>query len=67
MQNKIPVTVLKPTESHRHPTFDISREEYKCPVLDNHLKVGIKKFQDKIQIRFRREHVKELRKRKSRK
>jgi len=52
MQNKISVTVFKPMENHCHPTFDVGREEYKCPVLDNRLKVGVEKFQDKIQIRF---------------
>jgi hypothetical protein len=44
MQNIISVTEFKPTEGHGHPAFDISREEHECPVFDDHLKVGIKKF-----------------------
>jgi hypothetical protein len=60
MENKISVAELKTPKSHSHPAFNISREENKGSVLDDHFQVRIEEFEDKVQIRFRRENVQQL-------
>ena len=60
MEDKIPVTEFEAAERHGHPALDVRREKDERTVFDDHLEVGVEELEDKVQIRFRREHVQEL-------
>ncbi len=60
MEDKIPVTEFETAERHGHPALDVRREKDERTVFDDHLEVGVEELEDKVQIRFRREHVQEL-------
>ena len=54
------MTKLQAPEGHRHPTLYVGGEEDKGAVLYDHFEIGIQEFQDKIEVRLRREHIEKL-------
>jgi len=62
VKDEISVTEFETAECHGHPALDVRGEKDQRTVLDDHLEVGVEEFEDKVQIRLRREHVQKLRK-----
>lgn len=60
MKNEVTVTPIDTSEGHGHPRFDITWSKDKRAIFDNKLEISGKKFEDKIEVLFRREDVEHL-------
>ena len=48
MQDKITMTKFKASEGHSHPALDISWQENKRAIFDDHFEVSVEKLKDEI-------------------
>ena len=50
VEDEVPVTELESAKCHGHPAFDVRGEEDKRAIFNDELKVGVEKFENKIEI-----------------
>ena len=53
VNHKVSVAELEPAKSHSHPALNVSRKKIDRAVLDHNFQIGVKKLQNKIEIRVR--------------
>ena len=50
VEDEVPVTELESAKCHGHPAFDVRGEEDERAIFNDELKVGVEKFENKIEI-----------------
>jgi hypothetical protein len=44
------VTVVKTSQCHQHPVFDVSRHKDTAFILDNHLQIRLQELEDEVEV-----------------